>query len=63
MRRPPHMTRFSTASVGVGWWLGELALFALRHEPEVLPLAAVLYLLLLSGPGYVLWSRRDDQGR
>lgn len=49
--------------VGLGWWLGELALFALRHEPEVLPLAAALYLLLLAGPGYVLWSQRDRQIR
>jgi hypothetical protein len=49
--------------VGVGWWLGELALFALRHEPEALPLAAALYLLLLAGPGYVLWSQRDGPSR
>ena len=46
--------------VGLGWWLGELALFALRHEAEALPLAAALYLLLLAAPGYVLWSRRGD---
>lgn len=44
--------------VGIAWWLGELALFALRHHAEVLPLAAVLTLLLLAGPGYVLWSQR-----
>jgi hypothetical protein len=47
--------------VGVGWWLGELGLFALRHELEALPLAAGLYLLLLAGPGYVLWTRRGDR--
>lgn len=47
--------------IGIGWWLGELALFALRHEPEALPLAAALYLLLLAAPGYVLWSRRGDR--
>ena len=47
--------------VGLGWWLGELALFALRHEAEALPLAAALYLLLLAGPGYVLWSRRGGR--
>jgi hypothetical protein len=49
--------------VGVGWWLSDLALFALRHEPEALPLAAALYLLLLAGPGYVLWSQRDGPSR
>ena len=26
--------------VGIAWWLGELALFALRHRAEALPLAA-----------------------
>lgn len=49
--------------VGVGWWLGDLALFALRHEAVALPLAAALYLLLLAGPGYVLWSQRGSQDR
>ena len=44
--------------VALAWWLGELALFALRHRAEALPLAAVLMLLLLAGPGYVLMSRR-----
>jgi len=44
--------------VGIAWWLGELALFALRHRAEALPLAAALMLLLLAGPGYVLMSRR-----
>ena len=42
----------------IAWWLGELALFALRHRIEALPLAAALMLLLLAGPGYVLMSRR-----
>jgi len=45
--------------VGIAWWAGELALFALRHRVEALPLAAALMLLLLAGPGYVLWSRRS----
>ena len=45
--------------VGIAWWLGELALFALRHRIEALPLAAALMLLLLAGPGYVLISRRS----
>lgn len=44
--------------VAIAWWLGELALLALRHRVEVLPLSAALMLLLLAGPGYVLMSRR-----
>jgi hypothetical protein len=44
--------------VAVLWWLGELALFALRHRPEVLPLSAALMLLLLAGPGLLLTIRR-----
>jgi len=44
--------------IAIGWWLGELALFALRHRIEALPLAAALMLLLLAGPGYVLLQRR-----
>ena len=48
--------------VGIAWWLGELALFALRHRIEALPLSAALMLLLLAGPGYVLWSRRGRVG-
>ena len=44
--------------VAIAWWLGELALFALRHRVEALPLSAALMLLLLAGPGYVLMSRR-----
>jgi hypothetical protein len=44
--------------VAASWWLGELALFALRHRPEVLPLAALLMLLLLAGPGLLLTTRR-----
>lgn len=43
--------------IAVAWWLGELALFALRHRVEALPLSAALMLLLLAGPGYVLWTR------
>jgi hypothetical protein len=45
--------------VAVLWWLGELALMALRHRPEVLPLSAALLLLLLAGPGLVLMLRCD----
>src|ERR1700728_4321699 len=44
--------------VGLGWWLGELAMFALRHHPEVLLLGAALMLLLLAGPGLALMVRR-----
>ena len=44
--------------VGIAWWLGELALIALRHRAEALPLSAALTLLLLAGPGYVLMARR-----
>jgi len=44
--------------VAIAWWAGDLALFALRHRVEALPLSATLMLLLLAGPGYVLMSRR-----
>jgi len=44
--------------VAVLWWLGEIALFALRNQPEVLPLSAALILLLLAGPGLLLTLRR-----
>jgi len=40
--------------VAVGWWAGELAVYALRHQVEVLPLSAALMLLLLAIPGFVL---------
>ena len=43
--------------VAVAWWLGEIAVFALRHQSEVLPLSAVLMLVLLAGPGLVLLRR------
>ena len=48
--------------VGIAWWVGELALFALRYRIEALPLAAALMLLLLAGPGYVLLQRRGGRG-
>ena len=47
--------------VGIAWWVGEFALFALRDRIEALPLAAVLMLLLLAGPGYVLLQRRGGR--
>ena len=49
--------------VAIAWWLGELALFALRHRLEALPLAAALMLLLLAGPGYVLMSGRSRRAQ
>ena len=49
--------------VWIAWWVGELALFALRHQVEVLPLSAALMLLLLAGPGYVLMSGRARRAK
>jgi len=43
--------------IALAWWLGEVALFALRHQIEVLPVSAALMLLLLAGPGLVLLRR------
>ena len=43
--------------VAVGWWLGELAAYALRHRPEVLLVSAILMLVLLALPGLVLRAR------
>ena len=47
--------------VGIAWWVGELALFALRYRIEALPLSAALMLPLLAGPGYVLLQRRGGR--
>jgi len=44
--------------VAIAWWIGELAVFALRHQPEALPLSAVLMLAFLAGPGLILLQRR-----
>jgi hypothetical protein len=45
--------------VALSWWIGEIAMFALRHDAEVrLPLAAILMLVLLAGPGLLLTLRR-----
>ena len=49
--------------VAIAWWLGEVALFALRHRADALPLAATLMLLLLAGPGYVLMSGRSRRAQ
>jgi hypothetical protein len=40
--------------VAIGWWVGEVLLYALRHRPETLALAAALMLGLLAVPGVVL---------
>jgi hypothetical protein len=44
--------------VAVAWWVGEVAIFALRDRPEALLLSAALMLVLLSGPGFALAVRR-----
>jgi hypothetical protein len=44
--------------VALAWWVGELALVALRHRPEALLLSAAMMLALLAGPGLVLVMRR-----
>ena len=43
--------------LAIAWWVGELAIFAARHHPERLLLAAGLMLALLAGPGLVLLAR------
>jgi hypothetical protein len=45
-------------AVAVGWWVGMLLLYAFRHRIEVLPLSALLMLLLLAMPGFLLWRGR-----
>jgi hypothetical protein len=41
--------------VAVGWWIGELALFAMRHDAGACLLSAAMMLVLLAGPGlYIL---------
>jgi hypothetical protein len=44
--------------VASAWWVGELAVFALRQRPEALLLSAAMMLALLSGPGLALAMRR-----
>jgi hypothetical protein len=44
--------------VAGGWWVGELAVFALREKPEAQLLCALLMLALLAGPGAALVIRR-----
>ena len=47
--------------IAIAWWLGELALFALRHHAEALLLSAALMLVLLAGPGYLLLQQRGGR--
>jgi hypothetical protein len=47
--------------VGVAWWAGELAAFALRHRAEGLLLAGALMLVLLALPGLVLMRGRPSE--
>jgi hypothetical protein len=44
--------------VAGAWWVGEIAVFALRQNPEVQLLSALLMLALLAGPGFALVMRR-----
>jgi hypothetical protein len=44
--------------VGIAWWVGEVALFALRERPEGLLLAGALMLVLFAVPGFVLMRGR-----
>jgi hypothetical protein len=48
--------------IAIAWWLGELAIFSVRHQVEVLPLSAALMLVLLAGPGLVLLRRGGRPG-
>jgi hypothetical protein len=43
--------------IAIAWWIGELAIFSVRHQVEVLPLSAALMLALLAVPGFVLLRR------
>jgi hypothetical protein len=41
--------------VAIGWWIGEIALFAIRHRADACLFSGALMLLLLAGPGlYIL---------
>jgi hypothetical protein len=44
--------------IAVAWWIGEIAIFVMRHDAAKLPLGAVLMLVLLAGPGLLLMRRR-----
>jgi len=46
--------------VALAWWLGELAMFVLRQQPEGLLLGGALMLVLLAVPGFVLMRGRRE---
>jgi len=46
--------------VGLAWWLGEVAMFVLRQQPEGLLLGGALMLVLLAVPGFVLMRRSRE---
>lgn len=46
--------------VAIAWWLAEFALFTLHDEPERLLVSAALMLVLLAGPGLVLFLGRTN---
>ncbi|HEV2954680.1 MAG TPA: hypothetical protein VGX95_01060, partial [Xanthobacteraceae bacterium] len=46
--------------VALAWWLGEVAMFALRQQPEGLLLGGALMLVLLAVPGFVLMRRSRE---
>ena len=46
--------------VALAWWVGEVALFALRQRPEGLLLTGALMLALLAIPGFVLTRGRRE---
>src|SRR5437016_1766485 len=46
--------------VAIGWWAGEVALYALRDQREMLLLGGVMMLLLLALPGAILLRGRAE---
>jgi hypothetical protein len=46
--------------VALAWWLGEVAMFVLRQQPEGLLLGGALMLVLLAVPGFVLMRRSRE---
>jgi len=46
--------------VALAWWLGEVAMFVLRQQPEGLLLGGALMLVLLAVPGFVLMRGRRE---
>jgi hypothetical protein len=46
--------------VALAWWLGEVAMFVLRRQPEGLLLGGALMLVLLAVPGFVLMRRSRE---